>query len=168
MRYKKILAAIDCSPQAPGVFEQALEVAKQEKASLMLFHCLPLEVKGTGFYADIYDPAMSLYNQMQTQLNKDSEEAKELLTGYCQTAIAQGVSAEWDCKVGDAGSAIRDLAKTWNADLVVIGRRGRQGLTEVLLGSVSNYIVHNVSCSVLVVQGISSQQMEETSEVGIN
>ncbi|NET57732.1 MAG: universal stress protein [Symploca sp. SIO2E6] len=157
MRYKKILAAIDRSPQATAVFEQALEIAKQEQASLMLFHCLPLEIQGTGFYSDIYDPAMNLYNQMQTQLDKEKEASQKLLEGYCQTAIAQGVTTEWDCKVGDAGSAIRDITKAWDADLVVLGRRGRQGLSEVFLGSVSNYIVHNVSCSVLIVQGIGSQ-----------
>ncbi|NER92478.1 MAG: universal stress protein [Symploca sp. SIO1B1] len=163
MRYKKILAAIDCSPQAPAVFEQALEVAKRENASLMLFHCLPIEVKGTSLYADIYDPAMSFYNHLQTQLNEDKEEAEGLLEGYCQRAIAQGVTTEWQFQVGDAGSAIRDFTKSWDADLVVIGRRGRQGMAEVFLGSVSNYIVHNVSCSVLVVQGISPQKIEETS-----
>ena len=161
MIYRKILAALDRSPQTAKVFEQALEIAKQEKAFLMLFHCLPIEMKGTGLYSDIYAPeAMNFYNQMQTQLNKDKEEAKEMLASYCQTAIAQGVPTEWDCKVGDAGSAIRDFAQAWDADLVVIGRRGRQGLAEVFLGSVSNYIVHHMSCSVLVVQGIIENSVD--------
>ncbi|NEO28803.1 MAG: universal stress protein, partial [Kamptonema sp. SIO4C4] len=35
---------------------------------------------------------------------------------------------------------------------VIIGRRGRVGLSEILLGSVSNYVLHHAPCAVMVVQ----------------
>jgi len=54
--------------------------------------------------------------------------------------------------MGDPGRWIRDLAHSWEADLIVLGRRGLTGVAEMFLGSVSNYIVHHVGCSVLVVQ----------------
>ena len=44
------------------------------------------------------------------------------------------------------------LAKDWNADLIIMGRRGLTGLSEMFLGSVSNYVVHHASCSVLLIQ----------------
>jgi glycosyltransferase involved in cell wall biosynthesis len=44
----------------------------------------------------------------------------------------------------------------WDADLVVMGRRGLSGIKEMFLGSVSNYIIHHVPCSVLIVQGIAN------------
>jgi nucleotide-binding universal stress UspA family protein len=49
------------------------------------------------------------------------------------------------------------VARTWNADLIVIGRRGLRGLAEMFLGSVSNHVIHHAHCSVLVVQGIATQ-----------
>ncbi len=39
------------------------------------------------------------------------------------------------------------------ADLIVVGRRGRSGLSELILGSASNYVLHHAPCSVLTLQG---------------
>ena len=60
---------------------------------------------------------------------------------------------EFDCRLGNPGSVICDAAREWGADLIVVGRRGYKGLTEVLLGSVSSHVVRNAHCSVLIVQG---------------
>ena len=35
----------------------------------------------------------------------------------------------------------------------MVGSHGRTGIRELLLGSVSNYVLHHALCSVLVVQG---------------
>lgn len=149
------MVAIDRSPEADTVFEQALEIAIREEASLMVFHCLPIDTQGVGTYGDILGRELIDFSRlMQEKLRKDTEVATKWLADYSQKATAQGVPAEWDCKIGDAGSAIRELVNSWGADLVVLGRRGRRGLTEIVLGSVSNYVVHQVPCSVLIVQGI--------------
>ena len=162
MKYKKILVALDRSPQSDLVLEQALEIAKREEAALMLFYCLPLETQRVGLYADVYGgELLNFSKEMQTLLRQEKEEAQEWLADCCQRAIAQGVSTEWTLKVGDAGSRIRELATVWDADLVVLGRRGRRGLAEIVLGSVSNHVVHHAPCSVLVVQGIEPTEDEK-------
>lgn len=45
-----------------------------------------------------------------------------------------------------------DLAKTNGA----IDRHGRSGLSELLLGSVSNYVVHHAPCSVLTIHPLAA------------
>jgi len=55
--------------------------------------------------------------------------------------------------VGEPGREICALAQEWSADLILLGRRGMQGLGELLLGSVSNFVMHRANCAVLVVQG---------------
>ena len=163
MRYKKILVAIDLSSQSDAVFEQAVEIAKKEEASLMLFHFLPIESWTGRPTTNLFGTALISYSyQIQEQWQQEREEARQLLTSYSQKAIAQGVPTQWALKLGDAGSAIRELTEAWGADLVVLGRRGRRGLAEIVLGSVSSYVVHNVPCSVLVVQGISPTADETT------
>jgi nucleotide-binding universal stress UspA family protein len=156
VRYKKILVALDRSPQSEIVFEQALELAKKEDAALMLFHCLPFETPGVGSYADVFGRELINFSvKLQTVLDQESEQARQFLRDHCQKATAQGIPTEWDLKIGDAGSRIRELAKAWDADLVIVGRRGHRGLAEIVLGSVSSYVLHQAPCSVLVVQGIS-------------
>ena len=43
MGFSKILAAIDHSPLSQAVFTQALDLAKTNRAQLMLFHCISAE-----------------------------------------------------------------------------------------------------------------------------
>ncbi len=166
MRYRKILVALDYSPQSDVVFEQALELAKKEEAELMLFHCLQqFESQGVGSYSSIYGRELiNFSSQMQELFQQEREEAREWLAAYCQKATEQGIPTEWDLKQGDPARHIRELASAWGADLIVLGRRGRQGLAEIVLGSVSNNVVHHAPCSVLVVQGIH-QDVDETVEV---
>lgn len=152
MKYEKILVALDRSPQGKPVLERALKLARQNDAAMMVFHCIAVEGRS---YADMLGAGSASYSrQMQVQWDKEYRETREWLERCCQMATEQGISARWQLKVGDPGSAIRECAKAWQADLVVLGRHGRRGLAEVFLGSVSNYVIHKAPCSVLVVQGL--------------
>jgi nucleotide-binding universal stress UspA family protein len=163
MCFKRIFVAIDFSPLSQSVFEQALTTAQQNKACLMLFHCLvPDTIVGATYFPGelglsprFYDQT---YQQQQLQLERQNREIQKLLQGYCETATRQGVSTEFTHHVSEPGPGICQLSHSWDADLIVMGRRGRKGLTEAILGSVSNYVLHHASCSVLVVQTSSTGQ----------
>ena len=51
---------------------------------------------------------------------------------------------------GDPGAAVCELARELSARAIVIGSRGRGGLKRALLGSVSDHVVRNAPCSVIV------------------
>jgi nucleotide-binding universal stress UspA family protein len=53
---------------------------------------------------------------------------------------------------GEAGRAIVEMATGWPADAIVLGSHGRRGLRRLLLGSVSEDVVHRAPCSVGVVR----------------
>ena len=139
MGFKKILVAIDRSSLALLVFEQALELAKKESASFMVFHCL--------------DSANIRQLTSLIDVEEETEQVQKWLQTYHHKVKDQGVSAEFGYKVGEPGPSICDLAQSWGADLIVLGRRGYKGLEEFLLGSISNHVVHHAPCSVLVIQG---------------
>jgi nucleotide-binding universal stress UspA family protein len=51
---------------------------------------------------------------------------------------------------GDAGSALCKLAAELPARVLVMGSRGRSGLKRAVLGSVSDYVVRNAPCPVVI------------------
>ena len=80
------------------------------------------------------------------------ERGLTLLGALANEAAAEGVPVEVTQHPGKAGPMICEVARSSRADLIVLGRQGQHaGLNELLLGSVSNYVLHHAPCSVLVV-----------------
>ena len=170
----KILVAVDNSESNQQVFDEAVSLARVTNARLMLLHVL------SPFDEQYVDPLFLqptiLYPQLQrnnsTYLN-DWEKLKEnrlnWLNWLCQQATQLGVKAEFSQNIGEPSRIICDIAQNWEADVIVIGRRGRRGLSELLMGSVSNYVLHHASCSVFTVQGIipGENEIGQTGKVEI-
>ena len=153
MSYQKILVAIDHSERANIVFEEALHLARENQAKLLVFYCQPFE-EGLNLKRSVYSGEfISQVQNLQTELEREEEGDRAFLAQYLEKAKECGLEAECGLKRGDAGRWICNVAKSWQADLIAIGRRGHSGLTELFLGSVSNYVLHHASCSVLIVQG---------------
>ena len=163
MSFKKILVAINNSPLGPLVFSVAVEQAQLNQSALKLLHCIPREMMAEPTFPMTYEPSLqpsptiSGYQTQQIIVEQQIEDAQALLERYRQEALNQGVPTEADYPVGEPGHLVCESAKEWEADLIVVGRRGRSGLAEALLGSVSNYVVHHAPCSVLVIQEVESQ-----------
>jgi nucleotide-binding universal stress UspA family protein len=155
----KILVAIDDSPTHRVVFTEALTLAQKTGASLMLLHVLTPDDRHNPelprSYIPYYYPIITdeLIKQYHEEWEAAEHRGLSLLRSLTQEATQAGVSVEYSQNVGEPSRVICDFAKDWQADLIVTGRRGRSGLSELLMGSVSNYVTHHAHCSVLVVQG---------------
>lgn len=158
-RFEKILVAVDYSPATPEIFTKALELGKACGSSLLVFHCLQRQFStmpeaiayaGISGYSGVYSQEII---ELEEQLIAEAtEELLAWLSSFVRQAKDGGVPAEADYAVGDSGRKICEAAETYGADLIVIGRRRRTGLSELFLGSTSNYILHHAPCSALVVQ----------------
>jgi nucleotide-binding universal stress UspA family protein len=162
MALNKILVALDRSPQSLVVFEQALEIAQIEESHLLLFHCISWDTKeqwtpfiGTLADIDLYGNFHRLHRE---HLQQEIYKAHSWLQTYGHQATLKNIPSELDCQLGEARTLICEVAQNWGADLIVIGRRGHQELSSILLGSVSNYVVHHAHCSVLVVQKVTLEK----------
>ncbi len=157
MMFKKILVALERSEIGQQVFEEALGLAKLTQASLMLVHVLSPEEEGSpyvpmmsnfDYYPGLTSQSFELY---QKQWDAFKNQGIQMLQSFCAQANKAGVTTEFTQNVGNPGRIICDLSRSYGADLIVMGRRGRSGLMELFLGSVSNYVLHHAPCSVHVV-----------------
>ncbi len=155
----RILVALDRTNTSQTIFQEALAIAKANGARLMLLHVLSTQSADSP--ADPRMMSLDLDTQLTTewvksyhaQWEKFEYDSLELLKSFEDRAMQVGVETELTQTYGNPGRTICDLADSWNADLVVMGRRGRSHLTELFLGSVSSYVIHHISCSVYLVYG---------------
>jgi nucleotide-binding universal stress UspA family protein len=174
--FSKILVAIDHSAVSKQVFDEALSLARINQANLILLHVLSVEESTSPFMSSYLvqhkdrcihvDPRIMLRaNEVFDREWSDfKQQGIRLLRSYSQKAIAAGVNTEFTQITGHPSSTICEFAQSCHADVIVIGKRGHSGWQEMLLGSVSNYVVHHAPCSILLVQApILEQSTSPTS-----
>lgn len=160
--FHKILVAMDNSAISEQLFDTALSFAKAMGARLMLLHVLSAEDGHTPAIQENLLPNYYLERSQQItvcdqkQWETGEKQWLEILRSHTRTATSAGVKTEFIQKYGSPGKTIRELACSWNADLIIIGFPGHSNMNSLALGSVSNYLLDNAPCSVLVVQHSSN------------
>jgi nucleotide-binding universal stress UspA family protein len=76
--------------------------------------------------------------------------AEQVVTDMAQALASPQFTVATDVRLGDPVTTVCEVGNSH--DLIVIGSHGRKGLDRFLLGSVSQGIVHQTGCSVLVVR----------------
>ena len=108
----------------------------------------PTLVMGTGIAGGTMSPG-----EFDT-LDRERVEEGEVVVRDVATALRLP-DAETLVLRGEAGAAICDYAAEIAARAVVIGTRGRGGIKRAFLGSVSDYVVRNAPCPVVVTGDLS-------------
>lgn len=166
MSFNQILVAIDRTPRADAVFDQSLDIAQKYEANLVLLHCIAdlnaavagstMQPSGVAYpWPSAMVPtttAPTTANTAEFAGQQEAQVARDWLHQYQLKAQDAGCrQTSFDVRMGKAGDRICEIAEEINADLIVVGRRDRSGLEEFLLGSVSNHVVHNAPCPVLLI-----------------
>jgi nucleotide-binding universal stress UspA family protein len=79
-------------------------------------------------------------------------DAGDLLTEARECLLRRQVTATYLQRVGEPADELVEAARELEADLVVVGRRGRRALRRPIPGSVSAQVVRRASCDVFVVR----------------
>lgn len=142
---KKILVAVDASARAKEVVAQAVELAKNSAATILLFRAvgLPPEIP-LRYYASADD---DLRRVLVEGAKKELEELVQEVPEACRGGIEVEVGTPWD--------AICRAAKSTDASMIVIGSHG-YGALDRLLGTTAAKVVNHADRSVLVVRGRAS------------
>lgn len=137
-----IVAAVDASPAARTVVERAIERADFTDDELHVVHT--------------FQPPSTVYPVEGMYLADDEEfERAEHETVWREVAALVDdppVSVKRVELRGYPASAIVEYARDLEADLIVVGTRGRGGFASLVLGSTSQAVIHDAHCDVLVVK----------------
>jgi nucleotide-binding universal stress UspA family protein len=175
MTFRKILVALDQSFQDTAIFRRALEQSKPHISSMMLVHTVRVENttrRSTTDPGSLVDPspqqfphaedALDMYETLRRRqerhLNQELCKARDWIALYIEQAMAKGIPAQGDCRIHEPGLHLCTVAKTWGADLIVLGHREVQGLRNQSNDSVSHYVMQHAPCSVLIVNAMSTPE----------
>ena len=103
----------------------------------------PSLVTGSGMAGGVVSP--EAFDQMDAEAGQEATS----ITSEVQAELALP-DAELRVLRGDPASAICQLAEELDAAAIVIGSRGRGGIKRAVLGSVSDHVVRNAPCTVVV------------------
>lgn len=141
--YKRILVAVDATPEAGDVLAHTARLAGATGAAVRVLHVQTVDVVvGGGLGGGVIE-------------EETEEGAAQVVIDAVDALKAAGiVDVEgWTEETvrADVSNAVLDQARDFGAELVVLGARRRGGVASMFLGSVSDTIVHRSVCPVLLI-----------------
>ena len=146
---KKILVAIDGSPMSDKAAEEAVRLAacNQTPFKSKVYAMLVLPNAPRSTYTDFVPP------QPITETEQWGELRGKIFYVVEKSAADAGIPLDVKVAYGDPVDELLGFAESENIDVIVIGSTGKGFIKRKVLGSVSDRIVRNASCSVYVVRG---------------
>ena len=135
---RNIAVATDFSPWSDRAMQHALVIARWYGAALHIIHT----IRRSEF---------TFVPDLMVQLDELAERDCEDLMGRLRAAHKLDNIAHHLWNLDGEVSTFGDFVQDQNIDLLVLGTRGRSGISKLVLGSVAEEIFHCVSCPVLTV-----------------
>jgi len=144
--YSRILVAVDGSDAANRGLREAIRLAKDERAQLVILHIVD------EYYAFAVPEAGAVAANVVPQLR---ESGKKVLAKAEAVAAKQGIKAKTVLRETVGGAAAEEIvseAKKQRVDLIVLGTHGRRGVRRMVLGSDAEQVVRTSKVPVLLVR----------------
>jgi nucleotide-binding universal stress UspA family protein len=138
--FKKILWATDGSAASEAALPVLKELAEENRAVLVLFHSVQHMVGartgGYPVYVDEADIKETIRAQAQSLCDEGYQATAEFIDGNTMSGAAHDIA---------------EAAEREAVDLIVVATRGHTALGGLLLGSVTQRLLHIATCPVMVV-----------------
>jgi nucleotide-binding universal stress UspA family protein len=142
----RILVPVDFSAHSARAFAYATTLAHRLGAQLALLHVVEDPFVTGAWSPEVYMPNIpELLGDLITG-------AERQLATLKASAAAQGVAADITVVTGRPAPAIVEHASNGGVDLIVMGTHGRTGLSHVVMGSVTERVMHKAPCPVLTMR----------------
>ena len=140
--YSKILVPVDGSNEARLAFEKAIEVAKRNRAQVLIAHIIDTRVlqTPTGFEGNFNE---EIQRQTENLFQEYRQYAQEHDFNDINFVLEYGSPKVYISK---------NIPKDYQIDLIMMGATGLNAVERLFIGSVSEYVIRNANCDVLVVR----------------
>jgi nucleotide-binding universal stress UspA family protein len=154
--FEKILVPLDGSEHSLSALEIAIQIARKFEGKITLIHIYSVAA-GPLMMPEpttLTPPGIPVLTGAEIARLTEAARAagNNILADGEQRVKAQGIPVEKMLEEGHVVDKIVKTAKEGNFDLIVIGARGISRMRELLLGSVTDAVIHHVFCPVLVVK----------------
>lgn len=143
--FHKILVPLDGSTLAEEAMPTAMAVAKAAKAEVILLRSIQPVYTMMPVVAGEYEWIWPEYAR---------EDSRREIRDYLDRVKGRHECAECDFRCialeGDPASVIVDTAVEEDVDLIVMSTHGQTGIRRAVFGSVTERVLHSVSCPVIV------------------
>jgi nucleotide-binding universal stress UspA family protein len=148
----KVLIALDYDPTAQKVAEAGFSMAKTMNAEVILLHVITDPV----YYSSTeYSPIMGFDGFMNTdQFQLDSVDGLKKAASYFLDKTKHHLGDDTILTLveeGDYAESIVKTAKRMHADIIVIGSHSRKWLENIVMGSVTEKVLHLTSIPLFIV-----------------
>ena len=136
--YDRLLVAVDQSEVSPRVIAAAKELASLSQGQVWVLHLREREFGRLGL----------------TPIESD-EEARGPVSAGVEALTQAGIDAHGEIRETVFGHAAREIVKDaqeHDADVIIMGSRGRSELTGAILGSTAHKVIHLTDRPVMVVR----------------
>jgi len=146
--FTNIVVAVDFSATSRRAVEAGALIAAQDGGVLNIVHIFNAPWTRFHYRAPTAATSPEFQQQFRAGLLKRLEE----FCVFKDPAVAR-VKPKFHMVEGTGhGAGITEFARKTNADLVVLGTRGRTNLRDVLIGSTAERVVRDAPCSILAVK----------------
>ncbi|MGB9731412.1 MULTISPECIES: universal stress protein [Calditerrivibrio] len=142
---KKILVPTDFSETSRYAMQYAINFAKSFGAELEIVHVIFDESQIVAFYL----PQVTFQNLDQELEESAKKQMEEFIASFPEL---NEIRYSTKMLKGTAFVEIISEAKTYGADIIIIGTHGRTGIEHVLFGSTAEKVVRKAPCPVFTVK----------------
>ncbi|MHC1697971.1 MAG: universal stress protein [Geobacteraceae bacterium] len=143
----RILVPTDMSEHSNQAILEALDIAKQYDAELILLHVIKNPVQQcTGDYCISEELLNQLNSEMMESARRNIADQLEKMGG------TDGLKVTTDVRTGVPYDEIINEAAEKNADLIMISPLGATGLAKYIMGSVTRHVLLGAKCPVLLLK----------------
>lgn len=137
---RTFLLATDGSEPSQRAIDHFARIGRPDD-KIVVVHVIP--DPDEGYLGNTYESIIS-----EKKLRSSAE---ELTDEVLEEITELGFEGRSQVLKGHTGETICDFADEIEADGIIVGRKGKSALTETLLGSISQYIIHHARVPVIVV-----------------